>query len=92
MRIYDVAMVFVRATAVMEFVHAIVALIYTAVRFAFLIDGAHGSAWLTKVEIATWFGPIETFAIGGILFLASKRIARFAASFAERSDTAQQFD
>ena len=92
MRVYDIAMVLVRTSAAIEFVHAIAALIYTGIRFAFLIDGAHGSAWLIKVELATWFGPVETFAIGGALLLASKPIARFASRFAEHSDAARQFD
>lgn len=92
MRVYDVAMVLIRTTAAIELVHAFVAVIYTAIRFSFLIDATQGSAWLTRVEFSTWLAPVETAAIGALLLMASKPITRFASSFAKHSDAASQFE
>lgn len=91
MRIYDVALVVVRTTAALEFVHAGVGFVYTAIRFSFLIGAAEGSPWLNRVELTSWMIPIETTVIAMVMLAASSPIARFASKFATHSDTASHF-
>ena len=91
MRVYDVALVIVRATAAIELIHAVVELGYTGVRFTFLIGAVQGSAWLNRVELSTWLLPVQMVVFGLALLMFSKPLARFAAKFAAHTDTAGQF-
>jgi hypothetical protein len=91
MPVFAIALVVVRAMGVIELVRAAVALIYTAIRFAFLIGEAQGSVWLNKVELSSWLSPIDVLTVGVVLLLVSKPLARVASSFAAHSDIASQF-
>jgi hypothetical protein len=91
MRMYDIALVLVRTTAILEFIHAGAGLVYTAIRFSFLIGSTEGSSWLNKVELATWMNPVEVAVIAMVMLAASKPIARFASKFATVSDAASHF-
>jgi hypothetical protein len=90
MRIYDIALVIMRTSAVIEFIRAAFSVFYTAVRFAFLA-GAFSDPGIAKMELARWLSPIEMFLIGVALLILSKPAARFAARFARDSDTASHF-
>jgi hypothetical protein len=91
MRVYDVALVVVRTTAAVELIHSVIQVLYTALRYTFLIGEAQGSAWLNKVELSTWMYPVEMAVFGVILLAVSKRVAKFAAAFAVHDDAARQF-
>ena len=91
MRVYDIALMLVRAMVAIALIRAGLDVIYTALRFAFLIGSAQESAWLTKVEISTWFSPVYSFVSALVLFAASKPIARFASKLAASTDTATHF-
>jgi hypothetical protein len=91
MRIYDVALVVVRTTAALEFIHAGGEFIRTAIRFSFLDGVSDGSSWLTRAELSTWMIPIEATIVAAVMLAASRPIARFASKFATDSDTASHF-
>jgi hypothetical protein len=51
----------------------------------------NGSAWLTKVELSTWLGPVFGLATTGVIFALSRPIARFASKLAHPHDAAVSF-
>jgi len=91
MRVYDIALMLVRALVAMDLIRAGLDVIYTAVRFTFLINSAAYSAWLTKVEISTWLSPIYSFVAALVLYAAARPIARFASRLAASTDAASHF-
>jgi len=91
MRIYDVSLVLIRTLVVMDFVRALAGFLFTGIRFVFLMGGAAGSAWLTRVELSSWLSPVESTILAGLLLMLSKPMARFAARFAESQDAASHF-
>jgi hypothetical protein len=91
MRVYDIALMLVRALVAMDLVRAVLDIGLVAIRFAFLMPAAQGDAWLSKVEITGWLSPIYSLVAAGILYLLAKPIARFAARFAAPIDAASPF-
>jgi hypothetical protein len=91
MRVYDIALMLVRAMVAMDLVRAAVDVIYTGLRFTFLIGSAHDSVWLTKVEMSSWLSPVYSFVAAIVLYACSKPIARFASKLAASTDTAAHF-
>ena len=91
MRVYDIALAFVRALVAMDFIRGLADIVYTGVRFTFLMPGASGSPWLTNVELSSWLSPIYALITAAILLAASRPIARFAAKFAVPADAASHF-
>jgi hypothetical protein len=91
MRVYDIALMLVRALVAMDLIRAALDVGYTAIRYTFLINSAAGSEWLTKVELSSWLSPIYAFVSALVLYAASKPIARFASRLAASTDTASHF-
>jgi hypothetical protein len=91
MRVYDIALMLVRALVAMDLIRAVLSIIYTAIHFAFLMPSAQGSEWLTKVEVSSWLSPIYSFVAALVLYAAAKPIARFASKLAASTDTATHF-
>lgn len=91
MRVYDLALAVVRTLVGMDFIRGGLDILYTGVRFIYLIGSARESIWLSKVELSTWLSPIFSLASAGVLLWTSPRIARFAAKFASSDDTATHF-
>ena len=92
MRVYDIALMLVRALVAMDLIRAGLNVIYTALRYAFLMDAAYGRmAAGTAVELSTWLSPIYGFVSALLLLAASKPIARFASKLATPTDTATHF-
>jgi len=92
MRIYDIALMLMRATAAMEFVHGIASIVFTSVRFVFLIGAARGSDWLDRVEISTWLTPISSLCLAAAFLLFSRPLARFAARLSPHAEIASHFE
>jgi cytochrome c biogenesis protein CcdA len=91
MRVYDIALMLVRALVAMDVIRSALNVVYTGIHFAFLIDNARDSVWLTKVELSTWFSPIYGFVAALVLYACSKPIARFASKLAASTDAATHF-
>ena len=91
MRVYDLALAFVRVLVGMDFLRGGLDFLYTGVRFLYLIGDARESVWLSKVELSTWLTPIFNLISAGVLLWASPRVARFAAKFATSEDAASHF-
>lgn len=91
MRVYDIALMLVRALVAMDLIRSGLDVLYTALRFTFLIDSARSSEWLTKVELSSWLSPAYAFASAVVLYACAKPIARFAARLAAPTDTATHF-
>lgn len=91
MKVYDIALMLVRALVAMDLIRAALDILYTAIRFTFLMPSAYGSVWLSKVEISSWLGPVFGFVSAIILYLLARPIARFAARLAAPTDTATHF-
>jgi cytochrome c biogenesis protein CcdA len=91
MRVYDIALMLVRALVAMDLIRAGLNVIYTGLHFAFLIGSAQDNVWLTRVELSTWFSPVYGFASALVLYACAKPIARFASRLAASTDTATHF-
>jgi|HubBroStandDraft_5_1064220.scaffolds.fasta_scaffold572005_2 hypothetical protein len=91
MRVYDIALMLVRALVAMDLIRAGLDVIYTALRFTFLIGSAQHDVWLTKVELSSWLGPVYAFVSAVVLYACAKPIARFASRLAASTDTATHF-
>jgi hypothetical protein len=91
MRVYDIALMLVRALVAMDLIRGGLDFAYTGIRFAFLITSVNGSSWLTKVEVSSWLGPIFSIISAVVLLAASRPIARFASRFAAPVDAASHF-
>jgi hypothetical protein len=91
MRVYDIALAVVRLLVAMDFVRAAASVVYTGIRFAYLIPSTGDSLWLNKVELSSWLSPIYAFITAAMLLAASRPIARFAAKLATPNDAASHF-
>lgn len=91
MRVYDIALAMVRVLVAMDYIRAAADVVYTGIRFAYLIPSTSGSLWLNKVELSSWLGPIYGFITATILLAASRPIARFASKLAASGDAASHF-
>jgi hypothetical protein len=91
MRIYDIALMLIRAMAATEFVRALAGFAITAVRFVFLMGAMQGAEWF-RFEITTWLTPIEALCLAGIFLLFSRPLARFAARLSPYSEIASHFE
>ncbi|HEY1750349.1 MAG TPA: hypothetical protein VGG29_03750 [Caulobacteraceae bacterium] len=91
MRVYDIALMLVRALVAMDLIRAGLDIVYTGLRFAFLAPSAQGSEWLTKVELSSWLGPVYGLVAALVLYAAARPIARFASKLAASTDTAAHF-
>ena len=91
MRVYDLALAFVRVLVGMDFLRGGARLSLHRRSLPLLIGDARESVWLSKVELSTWLTPIFNLISAGVLLWASPRVARFAAKFATSEDAASHF-
>ena len=91
MRIYDIALMLVRAMAALEFVRALVDFAVTTVRFVFLMGATQGAEWF-RFEITTWLTPIEALCLAALFLLFSRPLARFAARLSPHAEIASHFE
>jgi len=87
MRVFDIALVFIRATAAMDFLRGCVDVVFTCLRLssAVLADGKSETA---TVLMIIFLGAASQLLVPLALLWASKPLARFAAKFADPPDAA----
>jgi hypothetical protein len=96
MRVYDIALMYVRAIAAIDVVRAII-----QIPFNVLGVGAGMAAFHESPRLATeaggmiidrlLLGPATTIVMAIVLLVLAKPIARFAAKFAATTDAASHF-
>jgi len=90
MRVYDIALMLVRALVAIDVVRAGLDFVYTAMRYAFLIDSVYGE-YSRRYELSTWLSPVYNLMAALLMYALSKPIARSAALLSASSDAATHF-
>ena len=91
MRVFDIALAFVRAYAAIQLVGAAIELVSTALRFWFVNIGFDTGEQWTRLQLSSFMFPTETAALGVGLLVVARPLARFASRFAAATDIAGQF-
>ena len=87
MRVYDIALVFIRATAAMDFLRACVDAVFACLRLTSAVFADDKSETAT-VLLIIFLGAASQLLVPLALLWASKPLARFASKFAVPPDTA----
>jgi len=91
MRVYDVALVFIRSYAALQLIHAAIETLSTILRLGLIFGaGLDRGIWLGAM-FSSWQAPLDLAVTGVVALAASRPIARFAARFATHSDAASAF-
>jgi hypothetical protein len=92
MRLYDIALMLMRATAAIEFMRGLASVVRTAIRFAFLTGVTGGSAWVDRVELSFWLTPAYSLCLAAAFLVFSRPMARFAARLSGHGEIASSFE
>ena len=84
MSVYDIALAFVRVWAAVEFVRAVISLVFATLHVAF-VESGDAAATLQRIELTRFLSPIELAVTGLILLAIAKPLARLIARNAPAS-------
>lgn len=91
MKVYDVALMLIRALMALDIIREVVSLVYDIVRSSLVVLAGGGSTYLKVVEGTTIASPIIGLAVTFTILANAKRIARFAARLSAPDDAAATF-
>ncbi|HEY1427605.1 MAG TPA: hypothetical protein VGF50_13110 [Caulobacteraceae bacterium] len=91
MKVYDIALMLIRAVIALDLIREVVSLAYDVVRGALVVAAAGDTSYMKVVEGTTAVSPIIGIVVSILILANSKRIARFAAKFATPLDAAAEF-
>jgi hypothetical protein len=90
-KVYDIALMLIRALIALDLIREVVSLAYDLVRGAMVVAAAGDTRYMQVVEGTTIASPVIGIAVSLLILLNSKRIARFAAKFSAPADAAAEF-
>lgn len=91
MKIYDIALMFIRALMALDVIREIVSLLYDVVRGYLVVLAAGSTNYMKVVEGTEVISPIIGLVVSLLILAFSKSIAHFAAKFAGPQDAAAEF-
>lgn len=91
MKVYDIALMLIRALMALDVIREIVNLVYDVVRGFLVVLAAGSTNYMKVVEGTAAISPAIGLVVSLFILAFSKKIARFAAKFAGAQDAATEF-